>query len=97
MGDLRHGVVNRPIGTLHACLEWVNGSVNRGEKTGWVARFQTLALGRNKVVLDTEIGHLRGLELAMGRDAAIAPLHTAPWLSDAPLDRTSAVRQQRRA
>jgi hypothetical protein len=48
-------------------------------------RFHTLALGRNKVVLDTEVGHLRRLELGAGA-RSIAPLHTAPWVNDDPID-----------
>ncbi len=48
-------------------------------------RFHTLALGRNKVVVDTAVGHLRQLEFASG-DRVIAPLHVAPWVSDAPID-----------
>jgi hypothetical protein len=50
-------------------------------------RFHTLALGRNRVVVDTEVGHLRRLEFASG-DRTIAPLHVAPWVTDDPIDRT---------
>jgi len=50
------------------------------------ARFHRLALGGNSVVLDAEIGHLRGLELSYG-GRAVRPLHTAPWVTDAPIDR----------
>jgi hypothetical protein len=53
-------------------------------------RFHALELGGHRVVLDTEVGHLRELTLtAAGR--VIRPLHTAPWTSDAPIDRTSAL------
>lgn len=53
-------------------------------------RFHTLALGASRVVLDTEVGHIRALEF--GRDGRrIAPLHTAPWVTDAPIDREAAV------
>lgn len=53
-------------------------------------RFHTLALGANRVVLDTEVGHIRTLEF--GHDGRrIAPLHTAPWVNDAPIDRDAAV------
>jgi hypothetical protein len=51
-------------------------------------RFHTLALGHNKVVLDTAVGHIRSLEIeADGR--TIAPLHTAPWVGDGPIDPNS--------
>jgi hypothetical protein len=53
-------------------------------------RFHALELGGNRVVLDTEVGHLRDLTLTAG-GRAISPLHTAPWTSDAPIDRTSAL------
>jgi hypothetical protein len=53
-------------------------------------RFHTLALGRNIAVVDTEVGHLRRLEFASG-DRTIAPLHVAPWVNDAPIDRESAL------
>ncbi len=54
------------------------------------ARFHTLSTGGNSVVLDAEIGHLRRLALTYeGR--TIMPLHTAPWVSDAPIDRTAAL------
>lgn len=49
-------------------------------------RFHRLALGGNSVVLDAEIGHLRGLELSHG-GKAVRPLHTAPWVTDAHIDR----------
>lgn len=49
-------------------------------------RFHTLAAGGNSVVLDAEVGHLRGLQLSYaGR--TVRPLHTAPWSTDAPIDR----------
>jgi hypothetical protein len=53
-------------------------------------RFHTLALGRNRVVLDTEVGHLRTLELEH-RGRTVAPLHVAPWVNDAPIDRDAAL------
>jgi hypothetical protein len=53
-------------------------------------RLHTLALGRNKVVVDTAVGHLRQLEFASG-DRLIVPLHVAPWVTDAPIDRTTAL------
>jgi hypothetical protein len=53
-------------------------------------RFHTLALGRNKVVVDTEVGHLRVLEFASG-DRLITPLHVAPWVTDDPIDRSIAL------
>src|SRR5262245_43667291 len=53
-------------------------------------RFHTLALGRNKVVVDTEVGHLRQLEFASG-DRVLVPLHVAPWVTDAPIDRNIAL------
>ena len=53
-------------------------------------RFHALALGANRVVLDTEVGHIRALEFGHGGQS-IAPLHTAPWVSDAPIDRDAGV------
>ncbi len=53
-------------------------------------RFHTLALGRNKVVVDTAVGHLRNLEFASG-DRTIAPLHVGPWVTDEPIDRETAL------
>jgi hypothetical protein len=53
-------------------------------------RFHTLALGRNRVVLDTEVGHLRTLEFASG-DRLLTPLHAAPWVTDDPIDRNIAL------
>jgi hypothetical protein len=51
-------------------------------------RFHALALGQNRVVVDTEVGHLRKLELTTdGR--TIAPLHTGPWVNDEPIDRNA--------
>src|SRR6218665_788865 len=53
-------------------------------------RFHTLAFGRNRLVLDTEVGYVRALELGHeGR--VIAPLHVAPWVTDAPIDRDAAL------
>jgi hypothetical protein len=51
-------------------------------------RFHTLAVGGNAVVLDAEIGHLRGLRLSHGGHN-LAPLHTAPWVTDDPIDRSA--------
>lgn len=48
------------------------------------SRFHTVKLGSNEVVLDTAIGHLRRLVIG-----GIAPLHTAPWVSDDPIDPAS--------
>ena len=53
-------------------------------------RFHTLALGQSRVILDTEVGHIRTLEF--GQDGrTIAPLHVAPWVTDAPIDRQAAL------
>jgi hypothetical protein len=53
-----------------------------------MTRFHTLAVGGNTVVLDAEIGHLRGLRLSHGGHN-LAPLHTAPWVTDDPIDRSA--------
>lgn len=53
-------------------------------------RFHTLAAAGNRVTVDTEIGHLRALELSHG-GRSISPLHVAPWTSDAPIDRLAAL------
>lgn len=53
-------------------------------------RFHTLALTGNKMVLDTEVGHIRTLEFSHG-GRTTAPLHVAPWVTDAPIDRDSAL------
>lgn len=53
-------------------------------------RFFTLATAGNSVVLDAEIGHLRKLTLNHG-GRTVTPLHTAPWTTDAPIDRSLAL------
>lgn len=51
-------------------------------------RFHMLASGQNSVVVDTEVGHLRRLQLG-DEQRTIAPLHTAPWVNDDPIDPVS--------